>query len=273
MSFFDELHNEQEEEQQTLAYGIFLGEVTENWDKDHPGMVKVQLLLSDSEKNSLDWVPVASAYAGNQYGAYALPEIGMQVIIAFYMGQPQSPYVIGCLWNKTNVLPTDTANENNTIKTYITKGGNAISICDETDKEKITLQTKSGQTIVIDDENKLISVKGAEDKNKIEMDSESGVITLLAENKIVMKAGDTEMLVLDGSAKKASVETDAISVKANQGLTLKGQSTTLEGSTTTIKGQNVTAEAQAALKLSGTASLKAESSGILEAKGSLMKLN
>lgn len=273
MSLFEELYAKPNNEPEELVTGILLGEVKENWDSGHPGMVKVKLLVGEDTKDELDWMPVASPYAGNGHGAYLLPEIGALVIVAFYMGQPQSPYVIGSLYSGDNVLPPDAADEKNTVKTLYTKGGNVITIRDDEKNGTITIKTKAEHTISLDDEANRISVQDAEGKNAVTLDTKDGVLTFQAEKKTVFSVGGKEMLVLDGSKKEASVSADNIDVKAGQKLKLKGQNTTLEGSSTQIKGQNVKAEAQASLELKGTASLKAESSGIFQAKGSLMKLN
>lgn len=273
MSLFEELHGRTDSGSEELVTGILLGEVKENWDSEHPGMVKVKLLVGTQTKDELDWMPVASPYAGAGHGAYLLPEIGAQVIVAFYMGQPQSPYVIGSLYTEDNMLPPDAADEKNTIKTFYTKGGNSITVCDGEENGTITVKTKSGHRIKLDDESKKICIEDAEGKNAVELDADGGVLTFKAEKKAVFRVGNKEMLVLDGDKKELSVSADHITMKAGQKLALKGQNTTLEGSSTKIKGQNVKAEAQASLELSGTASLKAESSGILQAKGSLVKLN
>lgn len=273
MGMFDEWYAKGEEENEGLVRGILLGEVTENWDSEHPGMVKVQLLLGMEEKNELDWIPVASSYAGKEYGAYLLPEIGAQVLVAFYMGQPQSPYVIGCLWNQTNTLPTDAAKENNTVKTFRTKGGNCIEISDEEGKEKIAVRTKAEHTILLDDENQQITFQDKEGKNAVTLDAKEGTLTVKADKKAVFSVGGKEMLILNGEKGEVSISADNIKAEAGQKLKLKGQNASVEGSSIELKGQNVKAEAQASLELKGTASLKAESSGILQAKGSMMKLN
>ncbi len=275
MSLYEELLDtgETKEEQTETMAGIVLGEVVENWDSEHPGMVKVQVLLGAAENNDIGWVPVAASYAGNAYGAYLLPEIGSQVVLAFYLGQMKSPYVIGCLWNQTNVLPADAANENNTVKTLITRGGNRITISDEEGKERITVKTKGELEADFDDESSRISLSDKDGENTLCLDAKEGILTLAAKKKAVFKVGGKEWLTLDGNSSKLTVKADNIGVEAGQKLELKGQNTKLSGSSTKIDGQNVKLEAQASLGLKGSASLKAESSGIMELKGSMMKLN
>ncbi len=275
MSFYGELLDGEKgrESSAQMIHGIALGEVTENWDSEHPGMVKVQMLLGEENQNDLGWVPVVSPYAGNQFGAYMLPEIGARVILAFHMGDANSPYVIGSLWDQANVLPPEAAEEQNPVKTLITRGGNRITISDEEGKEKITVLTKGELALELDDENQMLSLKDKEGENMVRIDAKEGALTLAAKNKVVIKAKDQEMLSIDGSGKKIALNADNISVNSGQKLELKGQNTTLEGSSTGISGQTLELKAQSLLSLKGSASLKAESSGIMELKGTMLKLN
>jgi uncharacterized protein involved in type VI secretion and phage assembly len=82
----------------------------ENYDKDHPGMVRVT--LPDFAKDG---------------GAYILPEKDDQVIVGFLNGDPQSGIVLGSLWNLKNTLPSEIATEKNDVRAFVTKGG-VISI-------------------------------------------------------------------------------------------------------------------------------------------------
>lgn len=210
MSFFDELYAKGGEENRELIPGILLGEVKENWDSGHPGMVKVKLLLGTDTKDELDWMPVASSYAGDGYGIYMLPEIGSLVVVAFYMGHPQSPYVIGSLYSDSHVLPPEAADENNIVKMLYTKGGNCILIRDGKENGSITVKTKLAHTIELDDENHRISIQDAEGKNVIELDTEGGALTFHAEKKIVFRVGDQEMLTLDAEKDEACLTAGSI---------------------------------------------------------------
>lgn len=275
MSFYEELldtKRDDQSDQSEIIPGILVGEVVENWDEEHPGMVKIQLPLGADEKNDIGWVPVSVPYAGSEYGSYLLPEIGAHVLLAFHMGRLESPYVIGCVYNQTNVIPGETAKENNPTKMLLTKGGNRIIISDEEEKEKITIQTKGGLSIILEDENQKIMAADSAGDNSIVMDAKEGTLTLNAKSKVSIKVNGNEMLKLDGDNTKVLVKTDQIAVEAAQKLTLKGQNVGIEGNTE-IKGQSVKVEAQTSLGLKGTGSLKAESSGITELKGSMVKVN
>lgn len=269
----DKKEKKEKEDRTQKATGIMRGQVTDNWDQEHPGMVKVQMLLGEQENNDMGWVPVAVPYAGNAFGSYLLPEIGSQVLIGFHMGQLESPYVIGCLWNNTNVLPEETANEKNTVKTILTKGGNRIVISDEEGKERISLKTKGELSLDLDDENRKITIRDKEGENTLQLDAKEGVMTFAAKEKAVFQVGGKEMFTLEKNGSKVSAAADNICIKAKQKLNLKGQNTSLEGGSTDISGDNVKLEAQKSLGLKGSGSLKAESGGTVEVKGLTVKLN
>lgn len=274
MSLFDELLEEQKESRRKIQsmMGIVYGVVKENWDKKHPGMVRVEIIQGETGKNLSDWIPVMAPYGGANFGAYALPEIGTQVIVAFELGNIYSPLVIGCVWNKGDPIPPETADEKNTKKSLLTKGGNRVLLSDEEGKEKIELETKGRLFVGLDDEKQTLTLRDEKGENSIIMDCKNGAITLLASKKLVLQVDKKPIITLEGGAGSAKVKTGQISVEAEQSLKMKGQTTDLEGNSLNVSGQNVKAEGNM-LSLSGKGTLKAESSGMLQLKGSMVKIN
>ena len=49
--------------------------VKENWDKEHPGCVKVEYILGADGAKTSDWIRVLHGYAGKGFGSYALPDL------------------------------------------------------------------------------------------------------------------------------------------------------------------------------------------------------
>ena len=238
--------------------GIITGLVKENWDEDHPGMVKVEYFLGEVGKNLTGWVPVAVPYAGNQYGYYALPEVGTEVVLAFQMGNRNSPIVLGCIWNRQNTLPGDTANENNTMKKLLTKGGCEIRFSEEEGKEQILIQTPKGLHLLLEDENETFMLSDKDGKNGISVDTKNGAVTILADKTLELKVCGNVMLSFTGSSKEMKIAGGKVTCNADQTLELKGQNLKLEGTSTQIKG-------------SGT--LKLEADGTTQLKGAMIQLN
>lgn len=236
--------------------GVVTGLVKQNWDKDHPGMIQVEYFLGEQGKNLTGWVPIMTPYAGKEFGAYMLPEVGSEVVLAFQTGNRNCPLVLGCVWNQQNALPKETANEKNTVKKLLTKGGCEIQFSEESGKEQIHIRTPKNLKIVLEDENGTIKLSDQDGKNGIEIDTKNQKLTLMAENGIELQAGGKAKVSLT----KNGIETAGpkITCKADQGVEAKGQTVSLEGSSVEVKG---------------TGTLKLEASGTAQLKGGMVQIN
>lgn len=258
MGLFDDVMMYSENIGRGIISGIVTGTVKENYNKDYPGQVRVELFLGEKGRNVTGWVSVMSPYAGADHGFYTLPEVGSEVVVAFNMGDRNRPVVIGSLWSDKNKFPKEAVTEKNTSKQFITKGGNEIIIDDTQDKQKIIVKTKNGSGIEIDEEKKHIIIHDKDKKNSIEMDSGNGAITITADKKIILKAGGSEVGTFDGTGKKVELKSASVSLDASKDLKLKGQTTSLEGTS---------------VKVNGTSSLQVSSSGTTQVKGTMVKIN
>lgn len=238
--------------------GIITGLVKENWDEEHPGMVKVEYFLGEQGKNLTGWVPVAAPYAGKEHGYYALPEVGAEVVLAFQMGNRNCPIVLGCLWNRQNTIPAETANEKNTVKKLLTKGGCEIRLSEEEGKEQILIQTPKGLKLFMEDENETFQISDQDGKSGVSVDTKNGAVTLLADKTLEIKVGGDVMLSLQGNSKSIDLKGSKLACNVDQSLELKSQNMKLEGTSTQVKG-------------SGT--LKLESGGMAQLKGATVQLN
>nr|WP_298118187.1 type VI secretion system tip protein TssI/VgrG [uncultured Pseudomonas sp.] len=117
---------------------------------DEYGRVKVQFFW-DREGQADDktscWLRVSSSWAGDRYGAIAIPRIGMEVLVTFLEGDPDQPLVTGCLYHKEHVVPYDLpANKTRTVfKTLSSPGGggyNEIRIEDKKGEEQIYIHAE-----------------------------------------------------------------------------------------------------------------------------------
>lgn len=258
MSLLDELGGLSQGFQDGCISGIVTGTVKENYNKDEPGKVRVELFLGENGKNVTGWIPVMSSYAGTEHGSYTLPEVGSEVVVAFRMGDRNKPIVLGSLWSEKNKLPKDAATEKNTMKEFITKGGNEIVIDDTEDKQKITVTTKKGKSLELDEEKERLVLHDKDSKNSILIDSKKGEITISADKKVVIKTGGSDAAVFDGSGKKISLKSATIELKADKDIAMNGQNVKLDGTST---------------KVNGASSLQLSSSGSTQLKGTMVKIN
>ncbi|MGA4816299.1 phage baseplate assembly protein V [Pseudomonas aeruginosa] len=66
-----------------------------HWDREGPGRRQQQLLVTRCLRLE----------AGRNYGAIAIPRVGMEVLVTFLEGDPDQPLVTGCLFHREHPVP------------------------------------------------------------------------------------------------------------------------------------------------------------------------
>ena len=157
-------------------FGVVIGIVTNNKDPDGMHRVKVRFpwLNLDDESH---WARVAVAMAGNDRGAYFLPEPDDEVLVAFEHGSLEHPYVIGALWNGKDKPPENNSDGKNDNRTIKSRSGHVIRLCDSSGAERVEVIDKTGSNkiVITSSDNKIaieaqgdISIKSATGKVKID---------------------------------------------------------------------------------------------------------
>ncbi|NOS89428.1 MAG: phage tail protein [Methylococcaceae bacterium] len=189
-------------------YGVVVGIVTNNQDPENMHRIKVKFPWLNLEHES-NWARVATAMAGNGYGAYFLPEVNDEVVVAFEHGLVDQPYILGSLWNGKDQPPESNQNGDNNPRTFKSRSGHLIRLNDKQGGESIEIIDKSGNNkIVIDSVNNTVTIHASSD---IEISSESG--------KLIISAIGIEL------KSKADIQIEAAStldIKANAQVTVKG---------------------------------------------------
>jgi uncharacterized protein involved in type VI secretion and phage assembly len=92
---------------------------------------------------------ISTFMAGNQRGAFFMPEVGDEVVVGFEMGDINRPVILGALWSDVDAPPpgVDTASSNN-IRTITSRAGHQITF-DDSSTGKITIKTHGGLEIVL----------------------------------------------------------------------------------------------------------------------------
>lgn len=204
MSLFD-----QEQRGDNHIYGVVVGQVTDNKDPQHLGRVKLKFpWWSDSDKSN--WARIANFMAGSERGAFFLPEVGDEVLVAFEHGNINRPYVIGALWNGKAKPPADNADGKNNLRFIKSRSGHIIRLDDTENAEKIEIIDKTGDnSITIDSKENTITIESAKD---VVIQAPQGRISLDAQNIEITSTADT----------KVEAET-TLDIKASANLTIKGQ--------------------------------------------------
>jgi uncharacterized protein involved in type VI secretion and phage assembly len=134
--------------------GVVTGIVKDLNDPDGQGRIELQFpWLSESLRSS--WAPVASALAGKERGAFFMPELDDEVLVAFEHGDLNHPFIVGFLWNGVDT-PPETTNQNRVIKT---PGGHQLRFEDKDGAKKVILKSSRGHQVEIDDAAETITIK------------------------------------------------------------------------------------------------------------------
>lgn len=224
-----------------LVHGVHIGIVTDNKDEQNSGRVQVKIPVFDDE-HVLNWARVATLMAGNSRGTLFVPEVGDEVLVAFHMGDIRQPIVIGSLWSKQQAPPPGKDDKNN-IRKIMTRAGHQLIFDDTEGNEKISLQTKKGHVLELDDKEKTITLRDESKANVIHIDAS-------AKNEIQIKSNKS-----------------VISVSGKGDITVESQNSIR------LKATKVAVEATATLDLKASASLNIKSDGVVTIKGSFVNIN
>jgi phage baseplate assembly protein V len=157
-------------------YGVVEGLVTDVNDKDgKEGRVKVQFPWFDDQMET-EWCRVRQFYAGNGYGAFFVPEVGDEVLVAFIHGDMRKPIILGGLYNG-NDKPPSFRSDSQDQKMIRTKGNHELLFDDTSGKKKVQVKTAKGHVVLLDDDGQTVSVTSS-GKHKVELDDGSGTVTV-----------------------------------------------------------------------------------------------
>lgn len=238
--------------------GFVQGIVTDNADKEHAGMVKVEFTAWKQGENIHEWIPLLRPYAGAEYGRYWVPEVGDIVLVGFIGSGFRRPFVLGSFSPAGAALDSGAFNEKNYIKRLRTKGGTEVTFSDEDKKQSVQVKTAKGLTLFIEDESEKITLGDQGNKNTLTIDAKQGTVTLQAEKKLVLSCGGCK-IELNGSSGSYS---------------LSGNSFTLEGKQTgSIKGGQALSAEGGVFKAEGGQTLSLKGGALTQIEGGMVKIN
>jgi uncharacterized protein involved in type VI secretion and phage assembly len=154
-----------------VFFGVHSAQVTDVRDPDGIGQVQVRLLSCDGfdSQGSLIWARVSVPFSGSKYGAYFIPNVGDEVLVAFLHGDPRFPVVIGSLWHGS-AKPPESLSGNSVDRWSITgKEGSLIRMIETSQSEA---------TITISVPGDVSGEFTASGGGKIELQTPSGSITI-----------------------------------------------------------------------------------------------
>lgn len=170
-------------------YGVYPAQVRDIKDPAGKGRVKVALPWSPDPSGGDGyeaWARIAAMGAGKERGAWWIPDLDDEVLVAFEGGDPRRPYVIGGLWNGKDEPPEsmDGAGKN-PIKVLRSRNGVKVTLDDTDGQEKLILETPGGCKLTMRDGPGTVEIA---DGNGNTLKMEASGVTLTA-SKLTINAG------------------------------------------------------------------------------------
>jgi hypothetical protein len=196
-----ELTNRFDNPQAGILNASYLGEVVSVEDPESLSRVQVRLFNCDglADHDAPIWARVATPFAGSNYGAFMIPNIGDEVLVAFVQGDSRRPIVLGSMWNGGTTLP-ETLSGNRVDRWTITGiAGTRLAIIEE-QSPTVKIETPGGASATITDDG----------GGNIEITAAGNTITISPDG-----------ITIDGSLVKISagqVEVEAGMVKVTAGF-------------------------------------------------------
>ncbi len=290
--------------------GVYSAKVTgpsgEKIHVDQFGRIKVKFRwdrFAKDDDTSSCWVRVMQSVAGSWGGAWYLPRVGDEVMVAFMDGDPDRPLVVGSVYGKDAVPPfkpgtnkaqsgyltrsykSDSAADANKLLFEDKKGSEFIELHAEKDL-KVDVENDETRTIGHDQtetvkNSRTVTIKDADDTLTLEKGNRSDTIKMgndtlsidTGNRSTTIKMGNdaTELKMGNLSVKCAL---GAITMEAMQSITLKvGQSTVVIDQTgVTIKGMMIQQEAQLLHKTKSLL-VQEKADALVQVEGGIVMIN
>ena len=179
----------------------YLARVVSLDDPEGLNRVQVRLIAYDGVdgQDAPLWARVVAPFAGQDRGAFFMPDVDDEVLVLFTSGDTRFPLVLGGLWNGAATAPADLGPEGNRYKRIRSKNGITITLDDQQGQETLTMETPGGQTVTLKDGPGSIT---CEDSNGNSITMESAGITIQSAAKVKVQAS-----TVDVSAGMVTVDT------------------------------------------------------------------
>lgn len=175
-----------------LLHGAHLAQVVSIRDPQALNRVQVRLVAFDGTggHDAPLWARVVSPFAGNNRGAFLMPDVDDEVLVVFAGGDARHPLVVGGLWNGSAAAPAELAGDGNRHKRIRSRNGITITLDDRSGQETMTLETPGGQRLTLKDGPGSVTL---EDANGNSVQLETAGITVRAAAKVTVQASTVDV--------------------------------------------------------------------------------
>lgn len=243
------------------------------------GRVKVKFPWMDPPQASY-WAPIASILSGKKRGARFMPEPEDEALIAFDRGEFDHPYVIGFLWNGADEAPDDIKSN----RLVVTPGGHELRFEDKDGDRRVVVKTAGGHSLAFDDKAKSITLKSKEE-HQLKILDDGGTITLQTKSggkvtldnqpgKAVVEASQNK-ITLGPEGITIEVTAGTLNIKSTAVTNIEAQGAVMVKSTAAMSVQSSAAMnimSEGTLTVAATGAVNVTSGGLVNVAGSLLNV-
>jgi uncharacterized protein involved in type VI secretion and phage assembly len=179
-----------------LGTGAFLARVISVQDPNHMNRIQVRVYNMDgiNDQNGPVWARVAVPFAGDNRGAFFIPDVGDEVLVMFLSGDSRFPVVLGGLWNGHDTAPDQFGGSGTSVDrwTITGKAGTKIAIIEDSTGPTIQFTTPGQLTGKMTDSDGSIEFS---DSNQTSVRIDSSGVTINAPTAQVQVTAASSMSV------------------------------------------------------------------------------
>ncbi|HIH2750746.1 type VI secretion system tip protein VgrG [Burkholderia aenigmatica] len=157
------------------------------------------------------WIRVSQPWAGDGWGAAAIPRIGQETVVAFNQGDPDNPVIVGRVYNGEQGNPYHgAAGQTMGIKSQTHKGGgsNELRFSDVNGAQEVFLHAQKDMNTLIKDA----------ETHTVEAGARTVSLLKGSETKQIAQGGMKEIIALTRDTTANVINTKAIASKAGPGM-------------------------------------------------------
>ncbi len=184
---------------QLLGPALFLATVVNVQDPENRNRVQVRLYNANgiADQDGPIWARVAVPFAGGNRGAFFIPDVGDEVVVAFLGGDPRGAIILGSLWNGHDTAPETIGGSGKNVDrwTITGKAGTRIAIVEQpASSATITFSTPGGLTGTLTDEDGSIEFSNTEetsvriDSSGVTINAPTGQVQVTAASQLTVTA-------------------------------------------------------------------------------------
>ncbi len=178
----------------------YLAKVVSVQDPENLARIQVRLFNFDDveEQDGPVWARVAAPFAGADRGAFFIPDVDDEVLVAFVNGDSRQPIVLGGLWNGSAKPPESIDGDRVDRWTITGKKGTRIAI-EESSSPTVKFTTPGGVSCEMTDEG----------GGKVEIIAAGNTVTIDSSGVSVQAAAQVQVQAATVSVSAGSVSVDS----------------------------------------------------------------